>query len=188
MKLLISLSDVDYSIPESDRAKFVSDECYRHILREVGGIFVLFPKMRSWFKGVKFTKKLTSSFNPWDRCLVLSVYGLDGTVLDADKALLHANKRGFNVHEDDGLNSLIVHEMSHAIDHWVRFVCKKQIDPDDKLLEYQQMKRQLRSVLGNPSEYAKENESEWFAEQFTYELLGSGRGELIDYIKSKVKP
>lgn len=186
MKLLISLSDVDYSIPESDRAKFVSDECYRHILRGVGGVFVLFPQMRSWFKGVRFTKKLTSSFDPWDRQLVLSVYGLDRSVEHADHTLFKANKPGFNVHETRGLDSLIAHEMGHAVDHWVRSVLKTQEDSDNLLKEYQDSKRFLHATLGNPSIYARENDSEWFAERFALEHLGQKK-DLLNYLKERVQ-
>ena len=185
MKILISLSNTIYDVAPADRAKYVSDECYRHILRSVGGIFVLFPGMRGWFKGVRFTKKLTSSFDPFDRFLVLSTHGLDGSVADANKVISLSNKPGFCVFQAQGLDSLIMHELGHAYDHWVRHMLKRRAHPETELSEYQDMKAEFRKVLGSPSEYALKNSQEWFAEQFALEVM-SGKKRMLDQIESRL--
>lgn len=179
MKIRISLSSVDYDVANTDRSKYVSDECHRHILRSVGGVFILFPGMRSWFKGVRYTKKLTSSFDPFDRKLVISTYGLDGTVGQANEILSKANKPGFSVFQQHAFDSLIIHETGHAVDHWIRF---KHRNDDEALTQYAEDKKQLFAQLPPPSEYAKKNQQEFFAEQFAQDHMGKGERYLINML------
>lgn len=179
MKILVSVS-TDYDVADSERAKYVSDECHRHILRSVGGVFVLFPRMRSWFRGVKYTKKLTSSFDPFDRVMVISTYGLNGAVNEAQDALANANKPGFSVLQERGLDTLIAHEMGHAVDHWIR---AKQNGDMEALEGYQDQKLNILKKLGHPSEYSKKNSSEHFAEQFAFEFLrGDNKAHLLNML------
>lgn len=181
MIVQISLS-TDFDVADSERAGYVSDECHRHILRSVGGVFVLFPGMRSWFRGVRYTKKLTSSFDPFGRMLVLSTFGLNGTVKEAQDALANANKPGFSVMQERGLDSLVAHELGHAVDHWIRW---KNSTDDDALDEYQDQKINILKKLGPPSEYAKTNRWEQFAEQFALEFLrGDSKARLINMLLS----
>jgi hypothetical protein len=179
MKILVSLSDVDYLVPETERAAYVSDECHRHILRSVGGVFVLFPGMRKYLQGVRYTKKLTSSFDAFDKELTYSTYGLSGTVQEAQELLARANKPGFSVHQARGFDSLIIHELGHAVDHWIRW---KHRHDEDALDAYWQDKHELFKTLPHPSQYALKNASEFMAEQFALEYLGHGKRALIELL------
>lgn len=177
MKILVSLSND--RLPDSRRSDYVSDECNRHVLRSIGGIFVLFPGMRSWMRGVDYTLSTTSSVDPFDRKLVLSTNGLSGTVEEANRIIAQSNKPGFCVFQERGLDALVVHEMAHAIDHWIRY---EHRDDDDALTVYQNGKHVILKKLGPPSEYARKNKQEQFAEQFTLEYLGKGERTLLNYL------
>lgn len=188
MKLILSMSAIGddiYAVAKSDESKYVSTEVAAHIKNTVASVFKLFPSAKSKFKGVRYTKRVTSSLDPFDRCLRLSTRVTGGSLADAQVQESKGNtKAGFLVHNGphEAFTALVVHEMAHFIDLSVKL---NHAGDDDTLVAYQQAKRELRKKVGNPSEYAATNDGEWFAEQFTLEFLGnSGKGPLISLVKT----
>ena len=184
MKLILSMSGDIYDIAKSDEHKYVSKEVAGYIKNTIASIFSRFPSAKPKFKGVRYTKRTTSSLDPFDRCLRISILSTGGSVADAQLQESKGNSKvGFLVHNgpDEAFTALIVHEMAHFIDLSVKL---KHSGDDDTLVAYQSAKRELRKQVGNPSEYAATNEGEWFAEQFTQEYLGSsGNGPLMSLVK-----
>lgn len=179
MKVMISLAGEEiYDVPKSDEAKFVSKEVAAFIKKTIAQIFLLFPEAKKSFKGVRYTKRLTSSLNPFDRVLTISTLSTDGTVAEAHLSQSQGNKDGFVVHNGthEAFTALIVHEMGHFIDLSIKLKFKND---QDVLTEYQQAKRELHKQVGNPSDYAATHEGEWFAEQFTVEFMGHGERPLF---------
>ena len=186
MKLILSMSAIGddiYAIAKSDEHKYVSKEVAGYIKNTIAGIFSRFPYAKSKFKGVRYTKRLTSSLDPFDRCLRISIMSTGGSLAEAQLQESKGNRVGFLVHNgpNEAFTALIVHETAHFIDLSVKL---KHSGDDDTLVAYQSAKRELRKQVGNPSEYAATNEGEWFAEQFTQEYLGSsGNGPLMSLVK-----
>lgn len=179
MKVMLALAGEEiYDVSKEEEAKLVSKEVAAFIKKTIGGILLLFPEAKKQFKGVRYTKRLTSSLNPFDRVLTISTMSTGGTVAEAHRSQSKGNKDGFVVHngEHEAFTALIVHEMAHFLDLSVKLKFKGN---DDVLTEYVQAKRELRKQVGNPSEYAATHEGEWFAEQFTVEYMGRGPKPLI---------
>ena len=175
MKVLLSLAGEEiYEVSKEEEARLVSPEVAAFIKKTIGGIFLLFPESKKFFKGVRYTKRLTSSLNPFDRMLTLSTMSTGGTIAEAHLSQSKGNKDGFVVHNGthEAFTALIVHEMAHFIDLSVKLRFKNN---DDVLSEWMHAKRDLRKQVGNPSEYAATHEGEWFAEQFTVEYMGVGK-------------
>lgn len=168
-------------IEKADESKFVSAEVAKHVKKLLGALGLVFPQARKYLKAVRYTHSVTSSFEPWDRELHISVNGTGGSVADAQRLQSEGNKPGFIVHggAHEAFDSLIVHEFAHCIDNCIKTKFKGD---DDTQTAYQQEKRALQKAIGNPSPYAATRENEWFAEQFTVEWLGKGNGPLIKII------
>jgi hypothetical protein len=183
MIILLSTSDDGiYDVPKTEEHKYVSKEVAAFIKKTQAGIFKLFPEAKKKFKGVRYTKRVTSSLDPFDRTLRVSTMATGGTVAEAQRIQSQGNKSGYMVHDGphEAFTSLIVHETAHFIDHAVKLKFKNN---DDVLIEYQQAKRALRKQIGNPSPYAETHEGEWFAEQFTVEYMGKGDGPLFTLLR-----
>lgn len=183
MEMTLALAN-NRLIEKSDESKFVSLMVSKHVLKILGALATVFPEPRKYLKAVRYTHSVTSSFEPWDRELHISVNGTDDTVAKAQLHQSKGNKPGYTVHggEHEAFDSLIVHEFAHCIDNCIKTKYKKD---EDAQISYQQEKRALQKQLGNPSEYAATRENEWFAEQFTVEWMGGrGKGPLIKLILS----
>lgn len=170
-------------IEKSDESKYVSHEVNAHIKKTLGALALVFPDARKYLKAVRYTHSVTSSFEPWERELRISVLGTSSTLAEAQRHQSKGNQPGYTVHsgEHEAFTSLIVHEFAHCIDNCIKTKFKGD---DDTQTAYQQDKRALQKQVGNPSPYAATRENEWFAEQFTVEWLGRGNGPLTKIILS----
>jgi hypothetical protein len=134
-----------------------------------------FPKVPKKLK-VVFERRVGATFDPWDWELKMSDYGLDQPLHVVDKEEDQAQGPGTLQY---GLEGTLIHEFGHAVN---ATIIKLHRQDDDALGAWQQTKHELEQKLGHPSAYAKKNNSEWFAEQFLYEMKGHGHA-LLDAIQ-----
>jgi len=156
----------------------VSPEVAKHVKKKLASLGLIFPKAAKFLKGVEYTDRLTSEFDRETRKIRLTTAFTRGTVADAQRECGKANPPGFVVHDGphEAFDALIVHEYGHCIHATIAHECGHD---DDAWGHYKSTLRDLRKKLGNPSEYAAKNETEWLAEQFTVEWMGKGNGPLI---------
>lgn len=159
-----------------------SSECKHFIQTEVAKLLRDYPQaMKRWLAPVSYTHRLTSEFDAFDKKLVFSTYGLQGSVEDADRLIDKANKPDFGV--GTGLKALIHHEFGHAVNMFI-------VDHLDRAGqdEWFEAKKKLQSRLPFPSTYSRKNNREHFAEVYALESL-SGKGgklrHLIDLFVQK---
>lgn len=154
----------------------VTPEVAKHVSKVLGALGLLFPKARKFILGVDYVRSLTSEFDRDSRKLRISTAFTKGTVEQAQRECSKANKPGFTVHdgEHEAFDALIVHEFAHAVNATIA----EHVE-EDRFYEYKNELRSMQKKLGNPSEYAAKNDSEWMAERFTFEWMGKGNGPLI---------
>nr|DAF93720.1 MAG TPA: Lethal factor [Myoviridae sp. ctshb19] len=173
-------------VPVADEHKFVTPEVRKHIDKTLNKLAIIFPQVRKYVKAVRFVNSSTSEFDREHRELRISTYTTRGTVAQAQLEQSQGNKDGFVVHngKHEAFDALINHEFGHAIHGCI---VDSMRDDEDGYAAYMKGIRALRDKLGFPSEYAKQNEREWLAEQFTAEWMGKGNGELIRYFLQHLK-
>lgn len=123
---------------------------------------------------VVFERRNYPTFDPWDWEIKLPVFGKDQPLATVDREEDAADSSPLQY----GFEGTLIHEYGHAINAGIIARHRKA---DDLLGEWQETKKELERKLGHPSAYSKKNNSEWFAEQFLYEMKGHGHA-LIDAI------
>jgi hypothetical protein len=153
--------------------KFVSRACRAYIEKSIRALCVLFP-LKAWLGPVQYTNSLNSEFDAFGKSLRFAVVHLGGTVEQAQIDMRYDSDENFFVHNDRAFDALITHEFGHAVNNWIIDNLKLMDDADELLTDWQATKRRLEKELGYPSEYARKNNGEWFAERFTLEYLSRG--------------
>ncbi len=165
-------------------ATSVTPEVSKHVQKKLNALGLVFSQAAKFLKGVEYVPGLTSEFDRGTRKIRISTIFTQGTVAEAQRECSKANKPGFVVHdgEHEAFDALIVHEFAHCIHATVA-----ESSDEDEFSDYMRQLRSMQKALGNPSEYAAKNITEWTAEQFTKEWMGSGNGPLIKLFLERLK-
>jgi hypothetical protein len=123
---------------------------------------------------VVFERRNNATTDAWDMEIKLPIFGKDKPLEAVDREENFANSNCLQY----GLEGTIIHEFGHALNTAIIQSLKPN---EDDLEAWQQTKKQLEKELGHPSPYSQKNNSEWFAEQFLYEMKGHGH-KLLDAI------
>jgi hypothetical protein len=126
--------------------------------------------MRGWFSHVDFENDGHCSYDPENRCIHLRSHFLNLTV-DECNALIDKDKRDFQI--GSGLKCAITHEFGHAVNAFIidriKQYCKD--NAQSVLNSWFLEKLNVCKIVGFPSGYAHKNMDDWFAEQFTKEIV-----------------